>query len=53
MTVDKIVCVGKNYLELKAGDIVFTGTPAGVIAVSRGSIAELRWCKYHYSVLWE
>ncbi|MFP5407227.1 MAG: fumarylacetoacetate hydrolase family protein, partial [Gammaproteobacteria bacterium] len=29
-----------KYWELKAGDLIFTGTPEGVAAVSRGDVLE-------------
>ena len=41
-----------KYFPLKANDIIFTGTPAGVTSVSRNSSAELRWDKYSYRVKW-
>ena len=41
-----------KYFPLKANDIIFTGTPAGVTSVSRNSTAELRWDKYSYRVNW-
>lgn len=42
-----------QFFPLKAGDIIFTGTPAGVTSISRGSIAELGWDNYQYSVQWK
>jgi len=41
-----------QFFPLKKDDIIFTGTPAGVTSVSKGTMAELRWGKYHYSVKW-
>lgn len=41
-----------KYFPLKANDIIFTGTPAGVTSVSRNSTAKLRWDKYSYRVNW-
>ena len=42
-----------QFFPLKKGDIIFTGTPAGVTSVSRGTIAKLRWGKYNYGVIWK
>ena len=42
-----------QFFPLKAGDIIFTGTPAGVTSISQGSIAELGWDNYQYSVQWK
>lgn len=42
-----------QYFPLKANDIIFTGTPAGVTSLTRNSIAELNWDKYHFQVTWE
>jgi len=41
-----------QFFPLKAGDIIFTGTPAGVSSVVRGSTAQLQWGSYDYSVQW-
>ncbi|MEQ8954825.1 MAG: fumarylacetoacetate hydrolase family protein [Gammaproteobacteria bacterium] len=35
-SVPEIISELSNYFELRAGDLIFTGTPAGVSAVSRG-----------------
>ncbi len=42
-----------QFFPLKSGDIIYTGTPAGVSSIVRGSTAELQWADYSYSVKWE
>lgn len=42
-----------QFFPLKAGDIIYTGTPAGVTSISKGTSAELRWNNKHYRVKWE
>jgi 2-keto-4-pentenoate hydratase/2-oxohepta-3-ene-1,7-dioic acid hydratase in catechol pathway len=42
-----------QFFPLKSGDVIYTGTPAGVTSISRNSTAEVRWNKYSYSVKWE
>jgi 2-keto-4-pentenoate hydratase/2-oxohepta-3-ene-1,7-dioic acid hydratase in catechol pathway len=42
-----------QFFPLKKGDIIYTGTPAGVTSISRGTTAELRWHNKSYSVRWE
>ncbi|WP_419420533.1 fumarylacetoacetate hydrolase family protein [Legionella sp. D16C41] len=42
-----------QFFPLKAGDIVYTGTPAGVSSISESTTAELRWDKYFYTVKWK
>jgi 2-keto-4-pentenoate hydratase/2-oxohepta-3-ene-1,7-dioic acid hydratase in catechol pathway len=41
-----------HFFPLKAGDIVYTGTPAGVTAISRETCATLSWGEYTYRVTW-
>ncbi|KTC75364.1 Ureidoglycolate lyase [Legionella birminghamensis] len=41
-----------HFFPLKAGDIIFTGTPAGVTSISRNTRGELSWGKYSYQVNW-
>lgn len=40
--VQEIICELSRFFELKAGDLIFTGTPAGVGALSRGDRVEVR-----------
>ncbi len=42
-----------QFFPLKTGDIIYTGTPAGVTSISKGSQAELRWGDYSYCVSWK
>lgn len=49
---DLLVYVSQ-FFPLKAGDVIYTGTPAGVTSISKGSQAELRWRDYSYLVKWE
>ena len=35
-SVPEIICELSKYFELKSGDLIYTGTPSGVAAVSRG-----------------
>jgi 2-keto-4-pentenoate hydratase/2-oxohepta-3-ene-1,7-dioic acid hydratase in catechol pathway len=42
-----------QHFEICAGDLLFTGTPAGVGAVKAGQVGELAWGKpLRYSVKW-
>lgn len=42
-----------QFFPLKSGDIIYTGTPAGVTSIAKGNTAELRWDRYSFSVTWE
>ncbi|MBL7480204.1 fumarylacetoacetate hydrolase family protein [Legionella bononiensis] len=42
-----------HFFPLKSGDVIYTGTPAGVTSISRNTVAEVRWHNYFYSVKWE
>ena len=42
-----------QFFPLKSGDIIYTGTPAGVTSISKNTTAELRWHNYSYSVKWK
>ena len=41
-----------EYFPLCKGDIIFTGTPAGVAAIKPGDIAKLHWNAFQYQVIW-
>ncbi len=41
-----------QFFPVCAGDIIFTGTPAGVSAITLGSKVDLNWSRYHLSVDW-
>ena len=47
-----LIVYASQFLPLCAGDILFTGTPAGVSAIRAGDSAELCWGSYRYSVIW-
>lgn len=42
-----------HFFPLKAGDVIYTGTPAGVSSVNSGSTAMLLWNNYYFSITWE
>jgi acylpyruvate hydrolase len=42
-----------QFFPLKAGDIIYTGTPAGVRSISKDTRAEIHWKDFSYSVVWE
>jgi len=41
-----------QFFPLCEGDLIFTGTPAGVGAIQLGDIATLTWGKYQYCAKW-
>jgi 2-keto-4-pentenoate hydratase/2-oxohepta-3-ene-1,7-dioic acid hydratase in catechol pathway len=41
-----------HYFPLKAGDIIFTGTPAGVTTIVKGTQAKLCWNSQSFTVSW-
>lgn len=44
----------RKYFPICEGDLLFTGTPAGVSAVSPGQVVELKWGdRFSYSVRFE
>lgn len=53
MRPDDILVYISQFFPLKAGDIIFTGTPAGVTNISKGAIAQLRFGHYSYNVQWK
>ncbi|MSP52831.1 MAG: FAA hydrolase family protein [Gammaproteobacteria bacterium] len=48
---DLINYIGQ-FFPICPGDIIFTGTPAGVGAISASSLATLKWNKYQFNVQW-
>lgn len=42
-----------EFFPICEGDLIFTGTPAGVVSVKIGSQAILSWGKYQYTVEWQ
>lgn len=42
-----------KYFPLRKGDIIFTGTPAGVGAIHSGDIARLCWMDKYFEVKWK
>lgn len=42
-----------QFFPLKAQDIIFTGTPAGISSIQPNSTAEIRWGENSYHVLWQ
>lgn len=41
-----------EWFPLCAGDLIFTGTPAGVGPIVTGDVADLQWGEIGYSVAW-
>jgi 2-keto-4-pentenoate hydratase/2-oxohepta-3-ene-1,7-dioic acid hydratase in catechol pathway len=54
MILEPAACVSyiAEWFPLCAGDLVFTGTPAGVGPVAKGETAELQWGDIRCSVAW-
>jgi 2-keto-4-pentenoate hydratase/2-oxohepta-3-ene-1,7-dioic acid hydratase in catechol pathway len=50
--IDLVVYISQ-FFPLKSGDIIYTGTPAGVTSIAKHTIAELRWQHYAYCVQWD
>lgn len=42
-----------QFFPLKSGDIIYTGTPAGVTSISKNTTAELRWNNSSFHVTWK
>lgn len=55
MTFSPAQCVAylSDFFPLVKGDLIYTGTPAGVGPVERGQVGEIRWARLSYSVRWE
>jgi 2-keto-4-pentenoate hydratase/2-oxohepta-3-ene-1,7-dioic acid hydratase in catechol pathway len=52
MLPEELLVYISHFFPLQKGDIIFTGTPAGVSDVILGNIARLRWDQKQYSVKW-
>ena len=52
MMPEELLVYISHFFPLQKGDIIFTGTPAGVSDVILGNIARLRWDQKQYSVKW-
>lgn len=48
----ELLVYASQYFPICAGDVLFTGTPAGVGPVNRGDVARLRLEDYTYTVKW-
>ena len=48
-----LIVYASQFLPLCDGDMLFTGTPAGVSAIKAGDSAELCWGQYRYGVIWD
>jgi acylpyruvate hydrolase len=52
MSLTELLVYISQFFPLCAGDIFFTGTPAGVGPLARGTVATLKWGRYQYGVKW-
>ncbi|STY29100.1 2-keto-4-pentenoate hydratase/2-oxohepta-3-ene-1,7-dioic acid hydratase (catechol pathway) [Legionella wadsworthii] len=50
---EKLIVYISHFFPLKTGDVIFTGTPAGMTSIFRRDKAELCWCHHSFSVQWE
>lgn len=48
----ELLVYASQYFPICAGDLLFTGTPAGVGEVKRGDVARLSLQEYNYTVRW-
>ena len=53
MKPEELIVYISQFFPLKSGDVIYTGTPAGVTSISRNTTAEVHWHNYSYSVKWE
>lgn len=53
MPPEELLIYISQFFPLKSGDIIYTGTPAGVTSISRNAIAELRWAEHSFRAKWE
>lgn len=51
--IDEAIAYASHFFKLCPGDLLFTGTPAGVGPVAKGSRAKLLWGPIHYEVVWQ
>jgi len=42
-----------QFLLLEPGDLIFTGTPHGVLEIASGQTGVLRWLDFDYTVTWQ
>lgn len=49
----ELIAYASHCFPLCAGDIFFTGTPAGVGPVKSGDVGKVNWSKYNYAVVWK
>lgn len=52
LSIAECIAYASEYFTLCEGDLLFSGTPAGVGPVTLGQTAELSWGPIQYSVLW-
>lgn len=53
MQPEELLVYISHFFPLKTGDIIYTGTPAGVSAILKNSVATLVWGMYSYDVIWD
>lgn len=49
----ELISYASQFFPLCEGDILFTGTPAGVGAVQNGSLGLLQLAEHHYQIKWQ
>lgn len=52
LSIEECVCYASEFFELFPGDLIFTGTPAGVGPITKGSKSVLRWDDINYELTW-
>jgi 2-keto-4-pentenoate hydratase/2-oxohepta-3-ene-1,7-dioic acid hydratase in catechol pathway len=54
LSIAECIAYASEYFPLCAGDLLFTGTPAGVGPVASGQLGVLKWGdRIHYQVKWD
>ncbi len=53
MKIAEAIAHASQFFTLCPGDLLFTGTPAGVGSVQAGDRARLSWGEIHYEVVWQ
>lgn len=53
MQPDDLLVYISQFFPLKSGDIIYTGTPAGVTSITKGTVAELRWREHACNIRWD